>query len=84
MKQMVKDFVGKMEKVDNALEKIPGKTGVKLGTVAGIVVMTSPVAAGIALGAAGAYGAYKLAKYAQEKDNNIVDAEVVSSSRTDA
>ena len=54
MKQMVKDFVGKMEKVDNALEKIPGKTGVKLGAVAGIVVMTSPVAAGIALGAAGA------------------------------
>lgn len=84
MKQMVKDFVDKMEKVDNALAKIPGKTGVKLGAVAGIVMMTSPVAAGLALGAAGAYGAYKLAKYAQEKDSSIVDAEVVSSSQTDA
>ena len=84
MKQMVKDFVDKMEKVDNALEKIPGKTGVKIGAVTGLVVLTSPVAAGLALGAVGAYGAYKLAKYAQEKDNNIVDAEVVSSSQTDA
>lgn len=79
MNQMIKDFVGKMEKVDKVLEQIPGKTGVTLGTVAGIVVMTSPVAAGIALGAAGAYGAYKLAKHVQEKEDNIVEAEVVSS-----
>lgn len=84
MKQMVKDFVDKMEKVDNALEKLPGKTGVKIGAVTGLVVLTSPVAAGLALGAVGAYGVYKLAKYAQEKDNNIVDTEVVSSSQTDA
>ena len=84
MKQMVKDFVDKMEKVDNALEKLPGKTGVKIGAVTGLVVLTSPVAAGLALGAVGAYGVYKLAKYAQEKENNIVDTEVVSSSQTDA
>lgn len=84
MKQMVKDFVDKMEKVDNVLEKLPGKTGVKIGAVTGLVVLTSPVAAGLALGAVGAYGVYKLAKYAQEKDNNIVDTEVVSSSQTDA
>lgn len=83
MKQMIKDFVDKMEKVDNALEKIPGKTGVKLGAVAGIVVMTSPVAAGIALGTAGVYGAYKLAKYAQENGDDIIDAEVVSPSQAD-
>lgn len=79
MNHMMQDFVGKMEKVDNALEQIPGKTGIKIGAVAGLVVLTSPVAAGLALGAAGAYGAYKLAKHVQKKEDNIVEAEVVSS-----
>lgn len=83
MKQMMKDFVNNMERVDNALEKIPGKTGVKLGAVVGVVAMTSPLAAGLALGAAGTYGVYKLAKYAQEREHNIVDAEVVPSSQAD-
>lgn len=83
MNHMMQDFVGKMEKVDNVLEQIPGKTGIKIGAVAGLVVLTSPVAAGLALGAAGAYGAYKLAKLVQEKEDNIVDAEAVSS-QTDA
>ena len=84
MNHMMQDFVGKMEKVDNALEQIPGKTGIKIGAVADLVVLTSPVAAGLALGAAGVYGAYKLAKYAKQKEENIVDAEEPSSSRTDA
>ena len=83
MKQMVRDFVDKMEKVDNALEKLPGKTGVKIGAVAGLVVLTSPVAAGLALGAAGAYGAYKLAKYAQKNEDGIIDAEVAEPSQAD-
>lgn len=83
MNHMMQDFVGKMEKVDNALEQIPGKTGIKIGAVAGLVVLTSPVAAGLALGAAGAYGVYKLAKHAQKKEDNILDAEAVSS-QTDA
>ena len=84
MNQLVKDFVDNMEKVDETLEKIPGKTGVKLGAVVGVVAMTSPLAAALALGAAGTYGAYKLAKYAKQKEENIVDAEEPSSSRTDA
>lgn len=83
MNHMMQDFVGKMEKVDNALEQIPGKTGIKIGAVAGLVVLTSPVAAGLALGAAGAYGVYKLAKHVQKKEDNILDAEAVSS-QTDA
>ena len=83
MKQLINSFVGKMEKVDEVLEKIPGKTGVKLGAVVGVVAMTSPLAAGLAIGAAGAYGAYKLAKYAQENGDDIIDAEVVSPSQAD-
>lgn len=83
MNQMMNKLMGKMEKVDNALEKIPGKTGVALGAVAGIVVMTSPLAAGIALGAAGVYGAYKLTGRAQQKERTIVDAEDASSPACD-
>ena len=83
MNHMMQDFVGKMEKVDNALEQIPGKTGIKIGAVAGLVVLTSPVAAGLALGAAGVYGAYKLAKYAQESKDGVIDAEVVAPPETD-
>lgn len=83
MKQLINSFVGNMEKVDEALEKIPGKTGVKLGAVVGVVAMTSPLAAGLAIGAAGAYGAYKLAKYAQENEGGVIDAEIVPPSQTD-
>lgn len=83
MKQLVDNFVGNMEKVDKALEKIPGKTGVKIGVVAGVVAMTSPLATGLAMGAAGAYGAYRLAKYAKEHEDGIIDAEVVPPSQTD-
>lgn len=83
MKQLVNDFVSKMEKVDEALGKIPGKTGVKIGVVTGVVAMTSPLAAGLAIGAAGAYGAYKLAKYAQENEGGVIEAEIVPPSQTD-
>lgn len=84
MKQLINNFVGSMEKVDEVLEKIPGKTGVKIGVVAGVVAMTSSLAAGLAIGAAGAYGAYKLAKYAQENEDGIIDTEVVPPSQNDA
>ena len=84
MKQLVDNFVGSMEKVDEVLEKIPGKTGVKIGVVAGVVAMTSPLAAGLAMGAAGAYGAYKLAKYAKEHEDGVIDTEVVHPSQNDA
>ena len=83
MNQLVKDFERNMKTVDEMLEKIPGKTGIKIGVVAGLVVLTSPVAAGLALGAAGAYGAYKLAKYAQESVDGVIDAEVVAPPETD-
>lgn len=83
MKKLMNDFVDKMEKVDEVLEKIPGKTGVKLGAVVGVVAMTSPLAAGLAIGAAGAYGAYKLAKYAQENEDGVIDAEIVPSPQND-
>lgn len=83
MKKLMNDFVDKMEKVDEVLEKIPGKTGVKLGAVVGVVAMTSPLAAGLAIGAAGVYGAYKLAKYAQENEDGVIDAEIVPPSQTD-
>lgn len=83
MNQLVKDFEKNMKSVDEMLEKIPGKTGVRIGIVAGVVAMSSPLAAGIALGTAGVYGAYKLAKYAQENGDDIIDAEVVSPSQAD-
>lgn len=83
MNQLVKDFERNMKSVDEMLEKIPGKTGVRIGIVAGVVAMSSPLAAGIALGTAGVYGAYKLAKYAQENGDDIIDAEVVSPSQAD-
>lgn len=83
MNQLVKGFMGSMDQIDAVLEKIPGRTGVKLGVVAGVLVMTSPLAAGLALGSAGAYGAYKLAKYAQESEDGVIDAEVVPPSQTD-
>ena len=83
MKQLIHNYVGSMEKVDEALEKISGKTGVKLGAVVGVVAMTSPLAAGLAIGAVGAYGAYKLAKYAQENEDGIIDVDAVPPSQTD-
>lgn len=36
--------------------------------------MASPIAAGIALGAAGAYGVYRLSRYAREQEGSIVGA----------
>lgn len=84
MNQLVKDFERNMKSVDEMLEKIPGKAGVRIGIVAGVVAMSSPLAAGIALGTAGVYGVYKLAKYAQESDDGVViDAEVVAPPETD-
>lgn len=83
MNQLVKKFERNMKSIDEMLEKIPGKTGVRIGIVAGVVAMSSPLAAGIALGTAGVYGAYKLAKYAQENGDDIIDAEVVSPSQAD-
>ena len=72
-----------MESIDEMLEKIPGKAGVRIGMVAGIVAMSSPPAAGIALGTAEVYGAYKLAKYAQKNEDSIIDTEAVPPSQTD-
>ena len=83
MNQLVKDFERNMKTVDEMLEKIPGKAGIRIGIVAGVVAMSSPLAAGIALGTAGVYGAYRLAKYAQESENGVIDAEVVPPSQTD-
>ena len=83
MNQLVKGFERNMKTVDEMLEKIPGKTGVRIGIVAGVVAMSSPLAAGIALGTAGVYGAYKLAKYAQKNEDGIIDAEVAEPSQTD-
>ena len=72
-----------MEKIDNVLEQIPGKTGVKFGAVVGVLAMTSPLVASLALGSAGAYGAYKLAKYAQKSEDGVIDTEVVAQPETD-
>ena len=83
MNQLVKDFERNMKTVDEMLEKIPGKTGVRIGIVAGVVAMSSPLAAGIALGTAGVYGVYKLAKYAQGSEDGVIDTEVVTPSETD-
>lgn len=83
MNQLVKDFERNMKSVDEMLEKISGKTGVRIGIVAGVVAMSSPLAAGIALGTVGVYGAYKLTKYAQESADGIIDTEVVAPSKTE-
>ena len=61
MKRMVKDLVNAMDKVNQILETISAKTGVK----------TSTVAAGLALGA---YDAYKLAQYDNIVDAGAVSS----------
>lgn len=61
----------------HALEKAPGKAGMKLGALTGIVVMTSPVIAGIELGAVGTH------KDAQKKECNTLNVEVDPSNLTD-
>lgn len=59
------------------LEKAPGKADMKLGALTGIVVMTSPVIAGIALGAAGTH------KDVQKKECNTLNVGVDPSNLTD-